>query len=126
MSKKIKLLGVVAVVFILLASSVYYFTIGHHAIKKTVVNGTNTNPVSYNDKDFLAKLKSMYPEVYSHLDKSGDQEHYIIPGLEQTQAIVHSGENAGKVGIAKDMDPQGMDVIENKYLLISAYSKSKK
>ena len=126
MSKKIKLLGVVAVVFILLASSVYYFTIGHHAIKKTVVNGTNTNPVSYNDKDFLAKLKSMYPEVYSHLDKSGDQEHYIIPGLEQTQAIVHSGKNAGKVGIAKDMDPQGMAVIENKYLIISAYSKSKK
>ena len=68
----------------------------------------------------------MYPEVYSHLDKSGDQEHYIIPGLEQTQAIVHSGKNAGKVGIAKDMDPQGMAVIENKYLLISAYSKSKK
>lgn len=82
--------------FILLASHVFYFTIGHHAIKKTVVNGTNTNPVSYNDKDFLAKLKSMYPEVYSHLDKSGDQEHYIIPGLEQTQTIVHSGKNAGE------------------------------
>ena len=68
----------------------------------------------------------MYPEVYSHLDKSGEQDHYIIPGLEQTQAIVHSGKNAGKVGISKDMDPQGMAVIEDKYLLISAYSKSKK
>ena len=125
-SKKIKLLGVAVVVLILLALSVYYFAIGQHAIKKTVVNGTNTNPVSYNDKDFLAKLKTMYPEVYSHFDKSGEQDHYIIPGLEQTQAIVHSGKNAGKVGISKDMDPQGMAVIEDKYLLISAYSKSKK
>lgn len=67
----------------------------------------------------------MYPEVYSHLDKSGEQDHYIIPGLEQTQAIVHSGKNAGKVGISKDMDPQGMAVIEDKYLLISAYRRGR-
>lgn len=43
MSKKIKLLGA-GNCTILLASSVYYFAIGQHAIKKTVVNGTNTNP----------------------------------------------------------------------------------
>lgn len=91
-----------------------------------IVNGTNVNPVSYNEKQFLSKLKKMHPETYSHLYTGGDQEYYVIPGLEQTQAIVHSGSKKGQVAIAKDMDPQGMAVIGDQYIVISAYSKSQK
>lgn len=117
---------VIVLVAAVLALGAYWYFLGQHQVKKTLVKGTNTNPVSYTDKDFMTELKKRYPKVYSHLDVSGEQSHYIIPGLEQTQAIVHSGQSKGQLAISKDMDPQGMAVIENKYILVSAYSKSKK
>lgn len=94
--------------------------------KAKIVDGTNVNTVSYSDSEFIKQLKKSYPEVYNSLDTGGDQSFYTIPGLEQTKAIIHSGNQKGQIGISKDMAPQGIAVIEDKYLIISAYSQSGK
>ncbi|MBM7636270.1 YncE family protein [Streptococcus saliviloxodontae] len=124
MTKKRLLGSIVALAGIAVGG--YLFATRPSNIPQTLVNGTNTNPASYTEKDFLKRLQSAYPQVASHLDKGDEKETYVIPGLEKTQAIIHSGKKAGQGGIATDMDPQGMAIIEDKYILISAYSKSKK
>ena len=88
-------------------------------------DGTNTNAISYTDKQFFFALKERYPEIYQNIELENDQAYYVIPGLKQSSLIHHSGNQKGKVGIATDMTPQGLVVVENKYLIISAYSKSK-
>ena len=43
----------------------------------------------------------------------------------QSAAIKYTPPGQGQPGIAYDMDPQGLAIIDHKYLIISAYSKSK-
>ena len=43
----------------------------------------------------------------------------------QSAAIKYTPPGQGQQGIAYDMDPQGLAIIDHKYLIISAYSKSK-
>lgn len=124
MRKRLIYLGFFACLLIVGGWGIYRY-LGLQKPKTDLVNGVNVNPVSYSDKRFLAELKDNYPKVYERLYNGGDQSRYVIPGLEQTKAIIHSGKKKGKVGIAKDMDPQGMAVIGDQYLIISAYSKSK-
>ena len=117
--------------WLLLGLTVLVLAIGAYVLlfppkpKQVLVNGTNVNPVSYSEETFLNRLSFAYPEVAKRLLKVDEQEVYVIPGLEQSQAIVHSGSKAGQVGIATDMDPQGLVIIEDKYVAISGYSKSK-
>ncbi|HFI0186047.1 TPA: hypothetical protein ACGO3A_002184, partial [Streptococcus suis] len=102
-----------------------YFLLEPQAPKQELVNGTNVNAVSYSDADFEKELAERYPDLAGRLLPEGEQSSYVIPGLEQSQAIVHSGSQAGQLGLATDMDPQGMAIIEDKYVAISGYSKSK-
>ena len=124
--KKNKIILIIFFILALLIGGIYLtINIAMQPPKTVLVNGTNTNPVSYKEHYFFYQLKHKFPETYSHLYDGGEQSHYVIPGLEQTQAIVHSGKDKGQLGISKDMDPQGIAIVEDKYIIISAYSKSK-
>ncbi|MBL6439807.1 hypothetical protein JNE33_04705 [Streptococcus suis] len=114
----------IASVLILLGIGIYVL-LDPSAPKQVLVNGTNVNAVSYSDADFEKELAERYPDLAGRLLPEGEQSSYVIPGLEQSQAIVHSGSQAGQLGLATDMDPQGMAIIEDKYVAISGYSKSK-
>ncbi|HGK7331250.1 TPA: hypothetical protein ACJ51R_000417 [Streptococcus suis] len=115
----------------LLASILVLLGIGAYVLlepstpKQVLVNGTNVNAASYSDAVFTKELAERYPDLAGRLLPEGEQSSYVIPGLEQSQAIVHSGSQAGQLGLATDMDPQGMAIIEEKYMAISGYSKSK-
>ena len=91
-----------------------------------IVDNTSTRPASYSTKKFESLLKKQYPDVYQNLDFKQKPTFYVIPGLLQSAAIKHKAPDKGKPGIARDMDPQGLAIIHHKYLIISAYSKSKK
>ncbi|KHD46664.1 hypothetical protein ACVRZD_00350 [Streptococcus hongkongensis] len=93
--------------------------------KVVMSNGTNTNPAAYSEKQFKKLLKKHYPEVTETLVAGTDQPFYVIPGLKKTLSFVHGGADKGKLKTATDMDPQGLSIVEDKYMLISAYSKSK-
>lgn len=118
-------IGLFAVILLSAVLSAMYLFSTVEKPETILVNGTNTNPVSYTDSNFLAKLKSAYPTVYRILDNDEIKAGYVIPGLEQSQAIYHTGQNKGKLGISKEMDPQGMAIIDDKYIAISAYSRGK-
>lgn len=88
-----------------------------------IVDNTSTRPASYSTKEFKSLLRKQYPGLYQNLDLKQKPSFYVIPGLIQSAAINHQTK---KPGIAYDMDPQGLAIIHHKYLIISAYSKSKK
>ncbi|HFI0695725.1 TPA: hypothetical protein ACGO4F_001833, partial [Streptococcus suis] len=106
-------IGLFAVILLSAVLSALYLFSTVEKPETILVNGTNTNPVSYTDSNFLAKLKSAYPTVYRILDNDEIKAGYVIPGLEQSQAIYHTGQNKGKLGISKEMDPQGMAIIDD-------------
>ena len=70
-------------------------------------------------------LKANYPDIYKNLNFKQKPTFYVIPGLIQSAAIKYTPPGQGQPGIAYDMDPQGLAIIDHKYLIISAYSKSK-
>lgn len=99
----------------------------HHTPKPqpAIVDNTSTRPASYSTKVFKKLLSDTYPQVYKNLNFKQKPTFYVIPGLIQSAAIKYTPPNAGKPGIAYDMDPQGLAIIHHKYVIISAYSKSK-
>ncbi|OYS19687.1 hypothetical protein CBF60_02640 [Lactobacillus taiwanensis] len=99
----------------------------HPSIKSqpALVDNTSTRPASYSTKDFKSVLFETYSDVYKNLNFKQKPTFYVIPGLIQSAAIKYTPPNQGQPGIAYDMDPQGLAIIHHKYLIISAYSKSK-
>ncbi|WP_255323228.1 YncE family protein [Lactobacillus johnsonii] len=90
-----------------------------------LVDNTSTRPASYTTKEFKSLLFQNYPDIYKNLNFKQKPTFYVIPGLIQSAAIKYTPPGQGKPGIAYDMDPQGLAIIDHKYLIISAYSKSK-
>ncbi|WP_290627364.1 hypothetical protein [Lactobacillus sp.] len=113
------------VALILIVCGIAVFVIHSHQNTKepAVVDNTSTRPASYSTKEFKSLLQKQYPDVYKNLDLTQKPAFYVIPGLIKSAAVNHKTQ---KPGIARDMDPQGLAIIHNKYLIISAYSKSKK
>ncbi|WP_256978661.1 YncE family protein [Lactobacillus taiwanensis] len=125
------------ILMIILTSCVIFFMLWTNYKKKEVrrhpsvksqpalVDNTSTRPASYSTKDFKSVLFETYSDVYKNLNFKQKPTFYVIPGLIQSAAIKYTPPNQGQPGIAYDMDPQGLAIIHHKYLIISAYSKSK-
>ncbi|MBM7635270.1 hypothetical protein [Streptococcus saliviloxodontae] len=62
---------------------------------------------------------------YKLLDTGGNRPTYVIPGLARARALLLNPKGNQVLGEATDMDPQGLASIEDKYIDISAYSKTK-
>ena len=90
-----------------------------------LIDNTSTRPASYTTKEFKNLLSQNYPDIYKNLNFKQKPTFYVIPGLIQSAAIKYTPPGQGQPGIAYDMDPQGLAIIDHKYLIISAYSKSK-
>ena len=99
----------------------------HHKLKPqpALIDNTSTRPASYPTKEFKNLLSQNYPDIYKNLNFKQKPTFYVIPGLIQSAAIKYTPPGQGQPGIAYDMDPQGLAIIDHKYLIISAYSKSK-
>ncbi len=101
---------------------------GYRQIKSPqlrLYNQTNTNPVLDTDKQFMAKLNQKYPDLSQTLNfKAISQGTYVIPGLKQSLSLKLTKEGYKK-GVADDMVPQGLAIIDGDYIAVSAYSKSK-
>lgn len=92
--------------------------------KLELAGNTSISPAVYQEKDFIVELKSDFAHLFQDLEK-GHLNHYVIPGLVQSDSLHITGSKKGQPSIAKDMDPQGMAIMED-YVVVSAYSKSKK
>lgn len=113
------------IIIVLIFCGVIFLVHSHQKSAKqpAVVDNTSTRPASYSTKKFKSLLRKQYPEVYQNLNFDQKPTFYVIPGLIKSAAVNHKSH---KPGIARDMDPQGLAIIHHKYLIISAYSKSKK
>lgn len=114
---------IVIIVLIFCGIAFLIYSQKRSAKEPSIVDNTSTRPASYSTKKFKSLLKKQYPNLYQNLNFDQKPTFYVIPGLIQSAAINHK---THKLEIARDMDPQGLAIIHHKYLIISAYSKSKK
>lgn len=123
---KPKLSWKIIIIIILIFGGVFFLARYSQKKQPTLVDNTSTSPASYSTKKFKSLLQKEYPEVYKNLNFNQKPIFYVIPGLIESAAIKHKQPHKGKPGVAYDMDPQGLAIIHRKYLIISAYSRSKK
>lgn len=125
---------IMSIIVLVIIGSVFFFLNSKKPTKTThkrlpkqaaIIDNTSTRPASYTTSEFKKVLSQNYPDVYKNLNFKQKPTFYVIPGLIQSAAIKHVPPQQGKPGIAYDMDPQGLAIIHHKYMIISAYSKSK-
>lgn len=90
---------------------------------ETLTDGTNTDPAAYTGIEWKNRLKRSYPNVYNALADDGNLNAYVIPGLKKAKSIIADSKK-NETGTCTAMDPQGLALTE-RYLLISAYDRSK-
>lgn len=120
-------IGLISLVIILIIAGIgggYWWT--HRSTDdpnhQVYVDGTNISPAVSTTKSFYQSFIAAYPQLKSAIDHDSEPTTYAIPGLIRTKTLL-AGTNT--VSNATDMDPQGL-AITKKYLIISAYSRSKK
>lgn len=121
MIRKTRVFWKLVAIIVVIASWVAFFNKIYS--QPAIVDNTSTQPASYSTKEFKSLLHQKYPGLYQNLNLTQQPAFYVIPGLIQSAAINHK---THKLGIARDMDPQGLAIIHHQYLVISAYSRSKK
>ena len=126
--KKISCILLSAVLLCTAAAGIYwYYVFTYRSVRepKTDLIATNRDPALYTlpgQMKALEKYKMLHACVF--YQKSEQKEHgtYVIPGLRATRTL--TGNTAHRSSICTSMTPQGIAVTK-KYLLISAYCKTK-
>lgn len=123
-----KLIKISLSFFLLLALALIAFALYRQLTSPKVVlkEGNNINPIISSDRQFMLELEEKYPDLTKQLDRSESAKGtYVIPGLKQSQSLKQT-KNGNRAVLANDMVPQGLAILNEDYLVISAYSKSKK
>lgn len=123
-----KLIKISLSFFLLLALALIAFALYRQLTSPKVVlkEGNNINPIISSDRRFMLELEEKYPDLTKQLDRSESAKGtYVIPCLKQSQSLKQT-KNGNRAVLANDMVPQGLAILNEDYLVISAYSKSKK
>ncbi|MDT2740611.1 hypothetical protein [Enterococcus canintestini] len=86
----------------------------------SLTNSSQTDGVVLSFNSQKEQLEQNYPLFSSYTLLDTSKQSYPLPDLSNTKTLIMRSD---KIGIAKDMDPQGIVLAEN-YILISAYSRS--
>jgi len=122
--RKLSLISLIVILIVASIGGGYWWT--HRSTDdpshQVYVDSTNISPAISTTKTFYQSFIAAYPQLKSAIDHDSEPNTYAVPGLIQTKTLRAGTKTVGK---ATDMDPQGL-AITPKYLIISAYSRSKK